>query len=244
MNAVDPTQRRVGVIVVAGGLGQRLGLGIPKARVLCGGISLLERAVGGVLVAGAVEHIVVVVPPGDLTLGELVTTNSPKNTTITAVPGGTTRADSVRAGLAALPADLHWILVHDAARSLTPATVFHRVLAGLGRGNRAVIPALDVPDTIKTVRDGLVTGTLERAALRAVQTPQGFDAPTLRAAHNGPNAREPGVTDDAMLVELQGIPVLVVAGDQDAFKITTPRDLLLAEALLGANASAQESACP
>jgi 2-C-methyl-D-erythritol 4-phosphate cytidylyltransferase len=123
--------------------------------------------------------------------------------------------------------------VHDAARALTPPALIARVVEALRAGHPAVIPALPVADTIKAVdSNGVVLGTPERSGLRAVQTPQGFQTDLLRRAYE--RATAGGFTDDASVVEITGTPVQVVAGDPLAFKITTPNDLLLAEALLGA----------
>nr|WP_049822560.1 2-C-methyl-D-erythritol 4-phosphate cytidylyltransferase [Arthrobacter sp. H41] len=220
-----------GVILVAAGSGQRLGFDIPKARVLCGGVTLLEHALGNVLASGVAHEIVVVIPAGDISLAD-VAEAAPGNARVTTVPGGPSRAASVRAGLTGLSDAVGRVLVHDAARALTPGVVFQRVEFRLAAGAAAVIPVLPVVDTVKIVRNGQVAGTPGRAELRIVQTPQGFDADVLRSAHQRADAADPAITDDAMLVELQGTPVVVVDGDPLAFKITTPLDLALAETLV------------
>lgn len=145
------------------------------------------------------------------------------------VVGGAERTDSVRAGLAAA-GDAELVLVHDAARPLTPAPMIERVVAALRAGASAVIPVLPVADTIKRVGpDGAVEATVDRADLRAVQTPQGFTAAALRAAYDA----APGelATDDAGLVERAGGTVVTVPGDPLALKITTAFDLRVAEVL-------------
>jgi 2-C-methyl-D-erythritol 4-phosphate cytidylyltransferase len=148
----------------------------------------------------------------------------------TVVAGGPERADSVRLALSAA-GDPDFVLVHDAARPLTPADQIRRVVAALRDGMRAVIPVLNVVDTIKAVdANGVVLGTPQRAGLRAVQTPQGFEAALLRRAYG--QAPAESATDDAALVENLGVPVHTVAGDAMAFKITTPLDLRLARAVL------------
>lgn len=212
---------------MAGGAGQRLGRGIPKAQVHVAGRSILHHSLRGVLDAGVATEICVVVPAGDTALRQAiadVTIDVP----VRLVDGGATRPDSVAAGLAALSPATALVLVHDAARALTPPEVFRRVVAALQSGADAVIPVIPVVDTIKTVQDALVTGTPPRDTLRAVQTPQGFTVEALRRAHQDPGA---GVTDDAMLMERLGIPVHVVEGADAAFKITTAQDLQLAEIL-------------
>jgi len=148
------------------------------------------------------------------------------------VAGGADRTESVRLALAAI-GDAEFVLVHDAARALTPSSLIVRVVTALQSGHPAVVPGLPVSDTIKAVdANGVVLGTPERSGLRAVQTPQGFQTAVLRRAYERAGAG--GFTDDASLVESIGTPVQMVEGDPLAFKITTPNDLLLAEALLGA----------
>ncbi|WP_413249960.1 2-C-methyl-D-erythritol 4-phosphate cytidylyltransferase [Sinomonas flava] len=238
------------VIIVAAGSGTRLGYGMPKALVPLAGAPLLLHALRGVVGAGVARQICVAVPPGDSELGGLCRSFAEEfgvdAPVITVVEGGATRADSVRSALAALAPGTGHVLVHDAARPLTPADVFARVAEALDRGARAVIPAVPVVDTIKStaptegeasaIAGEIVTGTAVREQLRAVQTPQGFDAATLLAAHEQaaqwPAEQATGITDDAMLVESLGTPVYVVPGDLRSLKITTPMDLHLAETLL------------
>ncbi|WP_104182024.1 2-C-methyl-D-erythritol 4-phosphate cytidylyltransferase [Arthrobacter sp. B0490] len=229
----------VGVVVVAAGSGQRLGQGIPKARVLCGGRTLLERSLDAVLASGVAASIVVVLPEGDDVLSAVVSRAAGRagNTTVVPVTGGATRTASVRAGLDALPPSAAVVLVHDAARALTPPEVFRRVAAAVAAGAPAVIPVLPVVDTVKVVDGDVVTATPDRGALRAVQTPQGFDAPALRLAHEGIHPADPSATDDAMLMEARGATVRVVDGDALSFKVTTPLDLVIAEAVLAREAA-------
>lgn len=144
------------------------------------------------------------------------------------VPGGADRRESVAAGLAVLLDEDGLVLVHDAARALAPPELFQRVIHALREGRGAVIPGMAVADTIKAVdSSGVVTATLDRAALRAIQTPQGFGRAVLTHAH-GEN-HDAVVTDDAALVELTGAPIHVVDGDAWAAKITTRDDLDMAE---------------
>jgi 2-C-methyl-D-erythritol 4-phosphate cytidylyltransferase len=150
---------------------------------------------------------------------------------VVCVAGGAERTDSVRRGLDALPSvPFDCILVHDAARPFVPAVVISRVVEAVLAGADAVIPVLPVTDTIKRVGpDGQVTGTPDRSGLVAVQTPQGFRPAVLRRAYD---VFADIATDDASLVERLGLPVDTVEGSPDAFKITRPADLVLAEALL------------
>jgi 2-C-methyl-D-erythritol 4-phosphate cytidylyltransferase len=152
------------------------------------------------------------------------------------VPGGGTRADSVRCGLSAVPDDAEVILVHDAARPLASADLFAAVIAAVTDGGAdGAVPGIPPSDTIKTVDEsGQVTGTLDRDRLVAVQTPQAFRAGVLRRAHDG--APVVGATDDAMLVESMGGTVRVVPGEPGNLKITGPDDLAAAERVLAARA--------
>lgn len=213
-------------VVPAAGSGERLGAGIPKAYVVLGDRTMLEHAVDGLLASGVIRLVVVAAP------SELVDrTSAMLDGRAIVVEGGAERSDSVRRALEAAD-DCDIVLVHDAARPLTPVDQIRRVVTALRQGMRAVIPVLPVVDTIKAVdANGVVLGTPERAGLRAVQTPQGFDTALLRRAYE--RAGTAAVTDDASLVENIGTPVHTVAGDPLAFKITTPLDLRLAEAVLG-----------
>jgi 2-C-methyl-D-erythritol 4-phosphate cytidylyltransferase len=146
--------------------------------------------------------------------------------------GGAERTDSVRLALEyalrEIP-DTSIVLVHDAARAFTPGEVVRRVVEAVEAGHPAVIPVLPMADTVKQVdADGVVIATPDRAALRIVQTPQGFTADVLLRAH----ASGIQATDDAGLVERLGVPVTTVEGHANAMKITTPFDLAVAEALL------------
>lgn len=200
-------------------MGTRLGLDRPKAFVEVGGVSLAARSVAAARASGVIDDVVVVVP------AELVDDVARELRDVTVVAGGAERSDSVRAGLAAA-GDADYVLVHDAARALTPPELFARVLSALVDGAQAVVPGVPVADTLKTVdAAGLVVDTPDRSALRAVQTPQGFTADVLRRAH----ASGADATDDAGLVEALGVPVAVVPGETLAFKVTTPFDLQLAQ---------------
>ncbi|OBK64997.1 2-C-methyl-D-erythritol 4-phosphate cytidylyltransferase [Mycobacterium sp. 1165178.9] len=226
------TSGKVVAVVPAAGLGERLAAGIPKAFCLVDGRTLLQRAVAGLLESGVVDHVVVAVPADRIgeakrLLGDHVGTGM-----VTVVTGGPDRTESVNLALAALPAGSEYVLVHDAARALTPPALITRVVAALRAGHDAVVPALRLHDTIKAVdANGVVLGTPERAGLRAVQTPQGFATDLLSRAYRA-GAGKPGFTDDASLVEHVGGQVQVVEGDPLAFKITTQLDLLLAETVV------------
>ena len=215
----------VGVLVPAAGLGVRLGPGPAKALRRLAGEPLLVHAVRGLRAAPSVGPVVVAATDVPL-VQELL---APYDVAV--VAGGAERQDSVRGALDALPAGTDLVLVHDAARCLTPVAVVEAVVAALRGGAEAVVPVLPVADTVKQVDGDRVVATLERTALRAVQTPQGFRRDVLARAHA---AGLPLATDDAGLVEALGVPVTTVAGSEEAFKVTRPLDLLLAEAVLRA----------
>ena len=212
-------------IVSAAGSGQRLGAGIPKAYISLAGQTILEHAVDGLLASGVISRVVVAAPPDRVaeTIALLAGRAS-------VVAGGPERHDTVQLALEHI-GDPEFIVVHDAARPLTPVEQIRRVVAALNEGLRAVVPVVPVVDTIKAVdANGVVLGTPERSGLRAVQTPQGFATELLRHAYL--RAGSATFTDDASLVENLGTPVHTVAGDVMAFKITTPLDLRLARAVL------------
>lgn len=278
-------------VLTAAGSGTRLGASGPKALVEIAGESLVRRAARGLLSAGVVRHVVVTAPAEYLDrfeaevagITEVAGLDGPGvSGTIEVVPGSPdSRQASVALGLAAALAahpDAAVVLVHDAARALTPPEVVRRVVAAVRAGHDAVVPALPVTDTVKEVagpdrsrshrsesghhetglyhstsssdRSGAqrgrgagvqiesVVGTPDRSRLRAVQTPQGFAAAALVAAHRlgadraADEARS--ASDDAGLIEAAGGGVVVVEGDPLAMKVTTPVDLALAEVLAAA----------
>ena len=220
-------------VVPAAGSGERLGAGIPKAFCLVDGRTLLQRAVAGLLDSGVVDHVVVAVPADRIDEAKRVLGGRVDAGRVTVVAGGPDRTESVNLALASLPtAPPEFVLVHDAARALTPPALITRVVEALRAGHDAVVPALRLHDTIKAVdANGVVLGTPERAGLRAVQTPQGFATDLLLRAYRAATGGA-GFTDDASLVEHVGGQVQVVDGDPLAFKITTQLDLLLAETVV------------
>jgi 2-C-methyl-D-erythritol 4-phosphate cytidylyltransferase len=207
---------RTWAIVVAAGSGSRFGAAKQFARL--GDASVLDRAVGVARVA--CDGVVVVLPAGATWSG------APD---VRIAVGGSTRSDSVRAGLALVPEDADVVVVHDAARPLASRALFDRVVQEIANGADGAVPALPVSDTVKRVKDGRVVETVPREGLVAVQTPQAFRAGALRAAHRV-GAVE---TDDAALVEADGGVVVVVAGERHNLKLTVADDLELAQSLLG-----------
>jgi 2-C-methyl-D-erythritol 4-phosphate cytidylyltransferase len=215
--------RTVAAILVAAGSGQRLGAELPKAFVPVAGATLLEHAASRFRAHPGVGSVVVVAPGSYLdqaaALGGAVV-----------VAGGDTRQASVAAGLAAVGTEVELVLVHDVARPFVPDDVIDAVLAALRGGADAVIPVVAIHDTVRRVgADGALAGVVDRSALVAVQTPQGFRRSVLSAAHA--RAGQSAVTDDAGLVEAMGGRVVAVPGADESFKITTPLDLARAEAI-------------
>ena len=215
-------------VVPAAGSGERLAAGVPKAFFHLDGRTLVERAVSGLLESGVVDRVVVAVPAGRTDRAKLILGRE-----AIIVAGGANRGDSVSRALAAV-ADAEepdFVLVHDAARALTPPDLVVRVVEALRSGHSAVVPVLPLSDTVKAVdANGAVLATPDRAGLRAVQTPQGFATDLLLRAYQ--RAVTADFTDDASLVEQIGGQVQVVDGDPLAFKITTRLDLLLAQAIV------------
>ena len=244
---------RTAAIVAAAGRGQRLGPGAPKALRTVGGVPLLVHAVRTLVAAPSVDVVVVAAPAdsvvevaGLLDGGLLDDNEVGSGAELHVVAGGSTRQESVAEALAMLADDIDVVLVHDAARALTPVSLVERVVAAVRAGADAVVPALAVTDTVKSVDgDEAVTGTLDRSSLRAAQTPQGFRRSVLVEANlaaAGPAVVGASATDDAGLVERLGRRILVVPGDPEAFKITRPLDLLLAQAILAGRASDADAA--
>ncbi|MCX4644667.1 MULTISPECIES: 2-C-methyl-D-erythritol 4-phosphate cytidylyltransferase [unclassified Streptomyces] len=230
---------RTAAVIPAAGRGVRLGPGAPKALRALNGTPMLIHAVRAMAASRSVSLVVVVAPPDEASAAEVKTLLAdhalPERTDFVVVPGGETRQESVKLGLDALPPGIDVVLVHDAARPLVPVDTVDGVIEAVREGAPAVVPALPLADTVKQVEartDGgpeLVVATPERARLRAVQTPQGFDRATLVRAHE---TVTDNVTDDAGMVEQLGEPVVVVPGHEEAFKVTRPLDLVLAEAVL------------
>ena len=212
----------VWAILVAAGRGERLGLDHPKAFAKLGEDPLLAEPLRRLDDSEWIDAIVLVAPPGWEEPAILLAEELGCGKVSACVAGGETRAASVRAGLAEVPADAVAVLVHDAARPLLPAAVIERVLGALGEGWDGVVPGLPVPDTLKRVDDdGAVLETVARDSLYSVQTPQAFSADVLRRAV----AAGADATDCAALVEASGGRVKVVPGDPLLLKVTTADDL-------------------
>ncbi|MEK6312660.1 MAG: 2-C-methyl-D-erythritol 4-phosphate cytidylyltransferase, partial [Curtobacterium sp.] len=225
------------VVVVAAGSGTRLGIGTAKAFVPVAGSLMLARALEPLFTLGPPTLVVVVAPADRLDeCRQVVASVAGAAVAYTAVvPGGTDRHASVQAGLAALPDSVDAVLVHDAARCLTPAAQFERVFGAVAASGDGVVPALPVVDTVKRVDGDVVLETVDRSVLVGVQTPQGFPLAALREAYAVSGRSE---TDDAGVFQAVGRTVRSVPGDADAFKITTAWDLRRAESVVRARSGA------
>jgi len=226
------TKPRVIALIAAAGQGTRLGAEVPKAYVELRGRTLLERSVRALLASGVVDEVIVLVSP-DMEPEAARIIGRIDAAPIRLVHGGSERADSVWAGLQAIPDDDAVVLIHDAARALTPPAMVRDVAKRVLEGAPAAVPVVPVADTIKEVAADAVVSTPDRSRLRAVQTPQAFRLSALRQANLDYWAEQPEftATDDASLMEWHGERVATVPGDTLAFKITTPIDLTLAHAL-------------
>ena len=206
---------KTAAIIAAAGMGHRLGANLPKSLVKLIDKTLLEHAVANL--APVAQLLIVTAPAGyeaeyKKLLGEEVEV----------ITGGVLRSDSIRIAIAKIPSNYEYVLVHDAARALASTRLASEVINQLIRGQQAVIPTLEVIDTIKEVdNQGYVRNTLNRSSLKIVQTPQGFSRSVLERAHQASE----DATDDAALVEALGIKVKTIAGEDQAFKITTKGDI-------------------
>ena len=214
--------KKTAAIIAGAGSGHRLGADLPKALVKLLDKTLVEHAVNAL--APVAQLIVVTAPAGfedqfKKLLGDQVSV----------ITGGVLRSDSIRIALAAIGNEYEFVLVHDAARAIASTQLARDIVAQLEKGEQAVIPALEVVDTIKEVdANAYVRNTPERANLRAVQTPQGFSKSVLAHAHQSAE----DATDDAALVEAIGVKVKVIAGEERALKITNKSDLARAIQIL------------
>lgn len=222
----------VAAIVAAAGRGERLGAGGPKALADLGGDPMLVHAVRALAAARLVSLVVVAAPPDRVEETRRMLAGAHGGASLEVLAGGATRRESVRVALGVLPPEVTVVLVHDAARPLAPVSLVDAVATAVRDGAVAVVPGLPVADTVKRVEGDTVVETVDRSQLRAVQTPQGFRRDVLENAHHEFSLTGRDATDDAALVEAVGAQVRVVPGHEEAFKVTRPLDLLLAEAVL------------
>ena len=222
------------IIVVAAGSGTRLGAALPKAFVDLAGQTLLERSLRSIILLPYPVQVVVVAPADFIEdTHAIVHKVAPgMESLVSVVTGGATRHDSVAAGLAVVDAGVQVVLVHDAARALTPTSVFADVDMAVQATGAGVIPALPVVDSLKQVDvTGGILGIADREQLRIAQTPQGFPRAELDAAYAAAGSAD--FTDDASVFAANGGVMTTIPGDEVAFKITTAWDLNRAHQVLG-----------
>jgi 2-C-methyl-D-erythritol 4-phosphate cytidylyltransferase / 2-C-methyl-D-erythritol 2,4-cyclodiphosphate synthase len=224
------TPRAVAVVLLAAGRGERLKADQPKAFVELAGKSLLEHSIYRALATKNLRQLIIAVPQSHLAqILELENQMGTQGVDIRVVVGGETRQQSVAEALAVLAGGIDTVLVHDSARALTSTDQFNKVADAVYENQIGVIPALAVADTIKKYRGDLVEETIDRAELIRAQTPQGFPTELLVKAHL---AAKSDFTDDASLVQAFGGTVMMVPGEEQAMKITTPQDLETAQGYL------------
>lgn len=221
------------VLIPAAGSGNRMGSATPKPYLLLAGRPLLYHTLAAFDSAPSVERVIIAVAPGEEARCETgVVRNYPFKKDIAIIAGGDVRQDSVRRLLEQAAGDIPLVLIHDGARPLVTVDLIERALAETKRW-QATVAAVPVKDTIQaTDADGFVQRTLLREQLWSIQTPQTFELQLIREAHR--KALQDGFvgTDEGSLVERLGKPVKVIMGAYDNIKVTTPEDLLFAEALL------------
>jgi 2-C-methyl-D-erythritol 4-phosphate cytidylyltransferase/2-C-methyl-D-erythritol 2,4-cyclodiphosphate synthase len=222
------TKRDIALVVVAAGQGQRLGAGKPKAFVDLVGRPLLTHAIESIIALPDLAQLVIAVPESHLVEAAQIGAELIGDLPIVfdVVLGGETRQASISNALAELHEESQIVLVHDAARALTPTSLFASVAASVRSTGVSSLPVMRVVDTIKRIDGDTVLETVDREVLRSAQTPQGFVSADLRAAYASAEAE---FTDDAALMQAAGHRIIAVDGDERAFKITTPADLAAAE---------------
>ena len=224
-----PSHPYCSAIVAAAGTSSRMGEN--KLLLPLDGIPVLARTLQNLNAAELVDEIVIAAREEDLlSFGDLCKIYGITKP-VKIVRGGATRLESVLAGSLECREDAAYLAVHDGARPLAAPELIDGVIALAHRTNAAA-PAVPVKDTVKVVRDGKVESTPDRDTLRAIQTPQAFDAPLLRAALQAAAEAGAAVTDDCAAVERLGKEVYILDGSYENIKITTPEDIALAEAIL------------
>ena len=224
---------RCTALVAAAGSSSRMG-GVNKLLQPLDGVPVLARTLTALQLARQVDGIVIAAREEDLVEISRLCHTYGITKCAKVVRGGETRAHSVLLAALEAPPETELLAVQDGARPLVTPELIDRVISAAARCGAAA-PAVPVKDTVKSVREGgAVAETLDRSSLRAVQTPQVFEASLLKAALQSAVEQEIPVTDDSSAVERLGKVVFLVEGDEENLKITTPTDLILAEAVLQA----------
>ena len=225
---------KASAIIVAAGIGARLGSGVPKAFVKIGGRTMLSYSLGAVGQVNSIGEVVITVPEGFESAARAEAAAAGLGVPVKITPGGVERQDSVRIALGLTSSESELVIVHDAARPLATPAIFEACLAAAARAGGA-IAAIPVADTLKRVADSAIAATVARTGLWQAQTPQAFRRDLLVAAHRRAVSEGIVATDDADLVERTGVRVEVVEGSTANIKITTPSDLAIVEAIVAAH---------
>ena len=221
------TQPCYAAIIVAAGTGERFGSDLPKQYLPLNNKPILQHTCNAFLSHPLISDTVIVYNPShrrylDAAVGGMPTDN------ITLVRGGHSRMESVHKGLCALEnVNPDYVLIHDGARPCVTSSLIDRVCQDLQSGKQAVIPALPVTDTLKSVETDKIKTSIDRSTLRAAQTPQGFDYGLLLDLYR--TSTDTSLTDDSQLFEKGGLEVYVTQGEDTNIKITYPNDIRLAE---------------
>jgi 2-C-methyl-D-erythritol 4-phosphate cytidylyltransferase len=224
---------RVVALIPAAGQGRRMGAEKPKAFLPLGGLPILAHTLRKFEDCPQVDEVLPLVPPGEaMGWAEEIIARCGLKKVLRIVPGGPERQESVYRGLQAVRGKADWVLIHDGVRPFVPPGLIQEALSETFQW-KAVVVALPANETIKEVSpEKAVLRTVDRRRLWMIQTPQSFEFPLILRAHEEARKAGFGGTDDASLVERLGIPVRILQGSRFNFKITTPEDLVLAEALL------------
>jgi 2-C-methyl-D-erythritol 4-phosphate cytidylyltransferase len=216
-------------VIVAGGQGTRMGTAVPKQFLDLDGKPVLHHTIAAFLAAVPHVHIVLVLPAHQISYAQMVLQSFPERIDLTIVAGGDTRFQSVKNGLVGIPNDAI-VFVQDGVRPLVSPSLIKACYAqALEKGS--AIPAIPVTDSMRIVKDG-GSEPVDRSLLRIVQTPQTFKASILLPAME--QSYQESFTDEASVVEAFGQQVYLIEGERSNIKITTPEDLLIAEALMRA----------
>ncbi len=224
---------KIAAVVAAAGIGERMNAGAPKAFVELGGKPIVWHSVKTISMMPEIGAVILAAPPGWMEKAAKMFADEFPNLSV--VEGRATRQQTVRKALEALPADTTIALIHDGARPLATPELFRAVIAGAVE-HGACVPSIPVEETVKRVRGGNVSETLDRSEIHIVQTPQAFYFESILEAHELAEERKWRATDDAALIERLGRPVAVVPGEPSNIKITRPADLKLASGLLAGDA--------
>ena len=211
------------LILVAAGMGSRMGASVNKLLLEHDGRSLISYTLSHVLESRRLEELILVVKDEERTFFEEILKTLSPQIPVKLAPGGKTRLESVRHGLDFLHADSEKVLVHDGARPFVDGATIDRAFDTLTAETPAVVVAIPCVDTIKEVEGNEISRTLDRSRLHRAQTPQGALTPLLKRAMASLTSEE-GITDDASVLERAGVSVKVLPGKEDFFKVTTPGD--------------------